>query len=73
MTLSDGSFAEADYQLAGGPSVLFDSVAVLVSAQGAAMLSDEAPAVAWVQDAFSHLKVIGFVGNGQSASRQSGR
>jgi catalase len=50
---------EADFQLAGGPSVLFDAVYVAVSAEGAQMLSTEAAAVAWVHDAFAHLKVIG--------------
>ena len=61
VTASDGSIVEADYQLAGGPSVLFDAVALVISPAGAAMLANEAPAVGWVQDAFSHVKVIGFV------------
>ncbi len=56
---ADGSLLEADFQLAGGPSVLFDAVFVALSADGAAMLSTEAAAVAWVHDAFAHLKVIG--------------
>ncbi len=56
---ADGTQLEADFQLAGGPSVLFDTVFVAVSDAGAAMLSKESAAVAWVQDAFSHLKVIG--------------
>ena len=72
VTLSDGAVVEADYQLAGGPSVLFDSVAVLVSAPGAAMLVDEAPAVAWVQDAFSHCKVIGFVASANPLLAKAG-
>ena len=56
---ADGKTLEADFQLAGGPSVLFDAVYVALSAEGAAMLSKEAAAVAWVHDAFAHLKVIG--------------
>lgn len=56
---SDGSMLEADFQLAGGPSVLFDAVVVAVSEEGAAMLAKEAAAVAFVHDAFAHLKVIG--------------
>ena len=56
---ADGSVLEADFQLAGGPSVLFDAVFVALSADGAKLLSTEAPAVAWVHDAFQHLKVIG--------------
>jgi catalase len=56
---SDGKLIEADLQLAGGPSVLFDAVFVAVSADGAAKLTKEAAAVAWVHDAYSHCKVIG--------------
>ncbi len=56
---ADGTLIRADFQLAGGPSVLFDAVYVALSAEGAAMLSKEAAAVGWAHDAFSHLKVIG--------------
>ena len=59
VTLADGSKLSAHHQLAGGPSVLFDTVAIVASADGAAMLAAEAGAVAWVHDAFQHLKVIG--------------
>jgi len=58
-TLSDGSKLAAKHQLAGGPSVLFDAVALAVSADGVTALLGEAAAVAWVHTAFSHLKVIG--------------
>jgi catalase len=58
VTLDDGSKLKADFQLAGGPSVLFDTVAIVASEDGCATLLGEACAVAWVQDAFSHLKVI---------------
>ena len=56
---ADGKTLEADFQLAGGSSVLFDAVYVALSADGATTLSKEAAAVAWVHDAFAHLKVIG--------------
>jgi catalase len=56
---ADGSLIEADFQLAGGPSVLFDAVYVALSDEGAKTLATEAAAVAWVHDAFAHLKVIG--------------
>ena len=58
-TGSDGKLIEADFQLAGGPSVLFDSVYLELSQAGAKLLSAEAAAVSWVRDAFAHLKVIG--------------
>ncbi len=59
VTLDDGSKVAADHQLAGGPSVLFDAVAIVASKAGVADLVKEAAAVAWAHDAFAHLKVIG--------------
>ena len=56
---ANGKTIEADFQLAGGSSVLFDAVYVSLSDAGAKKLSTEAAAVAWVHDAFAHLKVIG--------------
>ena len=57
--MSDGSLMKADGQLAGMPSVMFDAVAILLSADGAATLTKEAAAVQFVMDAFGHLKAIG--------------
>jgi catalase len=59
VTLDDGTRLKADHQLAGGPSVLFDAVTVLASEAGTTALLGDAAAVAWVHDAFAHLKVIG--------------
>ncbi|WP_158749220.1 catalase [Acidobacterium sp. S8] len=56
---NDGQLLPADFQLAGGSSVLFDTVFIALSTEGAAQLSTEAAAVAWVHDAFAHCKVIG--------------
>ena len=56
---ADGKMIPADFQLAGGPSVLFDAVFLAVSPQGSQQLSMQSAAVSFVQDAFSHLKVIG--------------
>jgi catalase len=58
---SDGSLVVAKHMIDGGPSVLFDAVALLVSEQGAEMLAKEAAARDFVADAFAHLKFIGFV------------
>ena len=58
VTAQGGAIA-ADFQLAGGPSVLFDAVYVALSEEGADLLSTEAAAVSWLHDAFAHLKVIG--------------
>jgi catalase len=60
-TGDDGVLVEADFALSGGPSFLFDTVALLVSEDGVKPLLTEAAAVNWVRDAFGHLKVIGFV------------
>jgi len=60
VTLSDGSKIEADGQLQGSPSVIFDAVALVLSAQGCAELLKEGAAVSFAHDAFGHLKAIGF-------------
>jgi catalase len=63
---ADGQVLPADFQLAGGSSVLFDAVFVALSAEGSEQLSTEASAVGWVHDAFSHCKVIGATKEAQS-------
>ncbi len=57
--LASGAILAADGQLAGTPSVVFDAIAVVLSAEGAEALSTEAAAVDFVRDAFGHLKAIG--------------
>jgi catalase len=56
--LADGTLLVADGQLAGTPSINFDAVAVVLSADGAAALIKEAAAIDFVRDAFGHLKAI---------------
>ena len=58
-TLKGGAKREADAQLAGSPSVLFDAVALVLSEEAGKMLAGEAGAVQFVMDAFGHLKAIG--------------
>ena len=57
--LADGSVRKADGQLAGTPSQLFDAVAIILSAEGTAMLLKESAAVDFAANAFVHLKAIG--------------
>lgn len=57
--LADGSMKNAQGQLAGSPSQIFDAVAVILSAEGCKTLLKEGAAVQWVMDAFGHLKAIG--------------
>lgn len=57
--LDDGSMVEAKQKIDGGPSVLYDAVAVVVSEAGAKMLSKDKTALDFVNDAFAHGKFIG--------------
>jgi catalase len=58
---SDGSWIEAAQKIDGGPSVLYDAVALLPSDNGAKLLAKAAPARDFVADAFAHMKFIGYV------------
>jgi catalase len=57
---SDGSWIEADQQIDGGPSVLYDAVALLVSETGAELAANESTARDFVSDAFAHLKFVAY-------------
>jgi catalase len=61
ITASDGSFVEADQMIDGGPSVLYDAVALLPSAEEIDDLVVESTARDFVADAFAHCKFIGYV------------
>ncbi len=69
---ADGSLIEAKHMIDGGPSVLFDAVVLLVSADGAEKLAKEAAARDFVADAFAHLKFIGFVAAAESLLLKAG-
>jgi catalase len=58
---SDGSWIEAAQKIDGGPSVLYDAVALLPSEDGAKLLAKEPAARDFVADAFAHKKFIGYV------------
>lgn len=60
VTGSDGKAISVHHALSGGPSVLFDTVAIVGAADAMAELVKEAAAVNWVRDAFGHLKIIGY-------------
>jgi catalase len=57
---SNGTWVEAHQKINGGPSVLYDAVALLLSEAGAQLLSQEATARDFVADAFAHAKFIGY-------------
>ena len=58
-TDSDGTPHPAHQKVNGGPSVLYDAVVLLLSADGAKLLANEATAKDFVSDAFAHAKFIG--------------
>jgi catalase len=70
--LASGKMLEAAHTVVGGPSVLFDAVAVIASADGAALLSKESAAQAFLRDAYAHLKVIGYNAASQPLFDESG-
>src|SRR5205807_561477 len=57
---SDGTWINADQKINGGPSVLYDAVALLLSDAGTQLLTQEATARDFVSDAFAHAKFIGY-------------
>jgi catalase len=53
-----GGTLEAEAQLAGAPSVVFDAVASILMPDQASKLTKEAAAVQWFMDAYAHCKTI---------------
>lgn len=56
----DGTKIIAKHMIDGAPSVLFDAVALLLTEEGAELLTRESAARDFVADAFAHCKFIGF-------------
>ena len=56
--LSDGKPVDADGQLLGTPSLVFDAVAIVLSDEAGKQLAKEAAAVDFASQAFAHLKAI---------------
>jgi catalase len=69
---SDGSFIPANHMIDGGPSVLFDAVALLVVAPAVDDLVNEAAARDFVADAFQHCKFIGYVADAKPLLQVAG-
>lgn len=72
VTLSDGSFLEAQQMIDGGPSVLYDAVAVLPGEEALADLMKEAAARDFVADAFAHCKFIGYTAAALALMKKAG-
>jgi catalase len=69
---ADGSWIEGKHMIDGGPSVLFDAVALILSEEGAERLAGEAAARDFVADAFAHCKFIAFTTNANPLLQKAG-
>ena len=58
---SDGKMYRANEKIDGGPSVLFDAVALMVTEDGAKMLADVPAARDFIADALAHGKFIAHI------------
>lgn len=72
VTLKNGKRLEADGQLAGSPSQIFDAVALVLSEDGCAQLLKDSAAVDFVSNAFVHLKAIGHTAEAQPLLDRAG-
>ena len=57
---SDKVLYPAQQKIDGGPSVVYDAVAIIPSAKGVALLASHGPAKDFVTDAHAHCKFIGY-------------
>jgi catalase len=58
--MSDGKLLKADHKFGGGPSVLFDAVAILAVKEAVEALLPNAAVGDFIRDAFGHLKFVGY-------------
>lgn len=58
--LNNGDWVEAQQNIHGGPSVLYDAVAILISKAGITKIVEEPDVHQFILDAFYHLKFIGY-------------
>ena len=72
VTDSDGNLIPAKQKIDGGPSVLYDAVALLVSEEGAGTLASDATARDFVTDAFAHAKFVAYTADAMPLLRKAG-
>lgn len=58
--LSDGKMMEADEKIDGGPSVVYDAVAIVMGEKSGQNYAKDKPSQDFVSDAFAHAKFIAF-------------
>ncbi|MBB1274415.1 catalase [Psychromonas sp. SR45-3] len=69
---SKGNHVKAQQAIAGGPSVLYDAVLVLVSNDGADYFAKVPEAKDFISDAYAHKKFIGYTPQAQSLLKTVG-
>jgi catalase len=72
VTLSDKTGVPAKQKIDGGPSVLYDAVALLVSEDGASLLAKDAPTKDFISDAFAHCKFIAYTAPAETLLEKAG-
>ena len=70
--LSDGNFMEAAEKIDGGPSVVYDAVAVVMSEKSAKRFNTDKPSIDFVNDAFAHAKFVAYVPSVQPLFESAG-
>ncbi|MBA2655015.1 MAG: catalase [Gammaproteobacteria bacterium] len=70
--LSNNQWLDAQQKIEGGPSALYDAVAIIVSSQGVTELLKNPAARDFVADAFAHSKFIGYVQEAQPLFEKAG-
>jgi catalase len=70
--LSDGTRVPAKQKLEGGPSVLYDAVALLIGEAEAGRIAQVPAARDFVADAFAHCKLIGYVATAEALFVKAG-
>jgi len=69
---STGRHIDAQQKIDGGPSVLYDAVAVLATSEGVAQLKGNHPAKCFAADAYAHAKFIGLSGEARDLFKAAG-
>lgn len=72
VTLSDGTEKPADEKIDGGPSVVFDAVALVFADDAGQQIADNKPSQDFVSDAFAHAKFIAWTGAAKPLLKAAG-
>jgi catalase len=70
--LNDGTWIDANQNINGGPSVLYDAIVLLVSNKGTQALLNEPAVRDFIADAFYHLKFIAYTQEADALLEKAG-